>query len=167
MPSLRSRWRLRCGMKVDGAQLLDTFRRYLSDHGLPATQQRLAIAEALFSADSHLSAEDLAGRVAKQGVGVGTATVYRTLDLLVKGGLAREHDFGEGFKRYEPLTAGQAHEHCICQSCGKVMEFSNERLERMIALLAEEVAFRPHHHRLEIYGLCRNCQQANPLARAR
>ena len=154
-------------MKVDSAQLLATFRRYLSDHSLPATHQRLAIADALFTAGDHVSADDLATRVAKQGVAVGTATVYRTLDLLVKSGLVREHDFGEGFKRYEPLLGGQAHEHCICQSCGKVMEFSNERLERMIALLAEEVAFRPHHHRLEIYGLCRDCQQANPLARAR
>ncbi len=154
-------------MKVDSAQLLSTFRRYLSDHSLPATNQRLAIADALFTAGDHVSADDLATRVAKQGVAVGTATVYRTLDLLVKSGLVREHDFGEGFKRYEPLPGGQAHEHCICQSCGKVMEFSNERLERMIALLAEEVAFRPHHHRLEIYGLCRDCQQANPLARAR
>jgi Fur family ferric uptake transcriptional regulator len=154
-------------MKVDSAQLLVTFRRYLSDHSLPATNQRLAIADALFTAGDHVSADDLATRVAKQGVAVGTATVYRTLDLLVKSGLVREHDFGEGFKRYEPLPGGQAHEHCICQSCGKVMEFSNERLERMIALLAEEVAFRPHHHRLEIYGLCRECQQANPLARAR
>jgi Fe2+ or Zn2+ uptake regulation protein len=48
-----------------------------------------------------------------------------------------------------------------------VTEFSNDRLERMIALLAEEVEFRPHRHRLEIYGLCRRCQQSNPLARAR
>ena len=47
------------------------------------------------------------------------------------------------------------------------MEFSNDRLERMIALLAEEVEFRPHHHRLEVFGLCRDCQQANPLARTR
>ena len=78
-----------------------------------------------------------------------------------------ERDFGEGFKRYEPAASGQAHEHCICSSCGKVMEFSNDRLERMIALLAEEVEFRPHHHRLEVYGLCRSCQQSNPLARTR
>jgi Fur family ferric uptake transcriptional regulator len=100
-------------------------------------------------------------------VAVGTATIYRTLDLLVRAGLAKEHEFGEGFKRYEPLAPGQAHEHCICSSCGQVTEFANDRLERMIALLAEEVAFRPHHHRLEIYGLCRSCQQANPLARTR
>lgn len=154
-------------MKVDGGRLLEEFRRYLSDHNLPATHQRLAVAEVLFAAADHLSADEVARRVAKRGEPVGTATLYRTLDLLVKSGLAKEHDFGEGFRRYEPMAAGQAHEHCICSSCGRVMEFSNDRLERMIALLAEEVEFRPHHHRLEIYGLCRSCQQSNPLARAR
>ena len=158
-------------MEVDGPQLLETFRRYLHDHSLPVTHQRLAVAEAIFFSGEHLSAEEIAGRVAKRGGPVGTATVYRTLELLVESGLVKEHDFGEGFKRYEPGSSGagggQPHEHCICSSCGAVAEFSNDRLERMIALLAEEVEFRPHHHRLEIYGLCRRCQQSNPLARAR
>jgi Fur family ferric uptake transcriptional regulator len=154
-------------MKVDGQRLLEAFRRHLHDHNLPVTQQRLAIAEAVFFSDAHLSAEEIAQRVTGRGGAVGTATVYRTLDLLVKSGLAKEHDFGDGFRRYEAGSTTEAHEHCICQSCGSVTEFSNDRLERMIALLAEEVEFRPHHHRLEIYGLCRTCQQSNPLARAR
>jgi len=149
-------------MRVDGAKLLQGLRRYLADCNLPATQQRLAVAEVVFFAAEHLSAEEVARLVAKRGVAVGTATIYRTLDLLVRAGLVKEHDFGEGFRRYEPLAPGQAHEHCICSSCGKVKEFSNDRLERMIALLAEEAEFRPHHHRLEVYGLCRSCQQANP-----
>ena len=155
-------------MKVDSQRLLEMFRRHLHDHSLPVTHQRLAVAEAIFCSGEHLSAADIAGRVGA----VGTATVYRTLELLVESGLVTEHDFGEGFKRYEPGPAGgegggAPHEHCICSSCGAVMEFSNDRLERMIALLAEEVEFRPHRHRLEIYGLCRRCQQSNPLARAR
>jgi Fur family ferric uptake transcriptional regulator len=154
-------------MKVDGAKLLGEFRRYLRDHNLPVTQQRLAVAESIFFAGDHVSAEDVARRIAKRGGPVGTATVYRTLDLLVRSGLVKEHDFGEGFKRYEAIAAGQAHEHCICSSCGRVMEFSNDRLDRMIASLAEEAEFRPHHHRLEIYGVCRSCQLANPLVRAR
>jgi len=146
--------------------MLERFRRYLSDHNLPATQQRLAVAEALFFADAHLSAEDVERR-ARPGGSVGTATVYRTLELLVKSGLVAERDFGEGFKRYEAVPPGQTHEHCVCSSCGRVIEFSNDRLERMIELLAEEVAFRPHHHRLEVFGVCRECQQSNPLMRAR
>ncbi|HEX4601700.1 MAG TPA: Fur family transcriptional regulator [Gemmatimonadales bacterium] len=154
-------------MKVDGAQLLEQFRRHLAEHNLPATPQRLAVAEAVFFAGEHLSADEVARRVARRTAAVGTATVYRTLDLLVRAGLATEQDFGEGFKRYEALAPGQAHEHCIRSSCGKVMEVANDWLERMIAQLAEEVDFRPHHHCLEIYGLCRTCQQVNPFARTR
>jgi Fur family ferric uptake transcriptional regulator len=154
-------------MKVDGTHALAVFRRYLADRNLPATQQRIVVATVVLDAADHLSAEDVAGRVARRGVAVGLATVYRTLELLVASGLVAQRDFGEGFKRYEPVPPGQAHEHCICSACGRVMEFSNDRLERMIGLLAEEVEFRPHHHRLEVFGLCRDCQQSNPLARTR
>jgi len=66
-------------MKVDGAKLFEEFRRYLAEHSLPATQQRLAVAEAVFFAGEHLSAEEVGRRVAKR-VAVGTATIYRTLD---------------------------------------------------------------------------------------
>ncbi|HEY6222389.1 MAG TPA: Fur family transcriptional regulator [Gemmatimonadales bacterium] len=152
-------------MRVDGARALAAFRRFLTDRNLPATQQRLAVASVVLDAADHLSAEDVLRRVAKRGADVGLATVYRTLDLLVSSGLVAERDFGEGFRRYEPVAPGQAHEHCICSACGRVMELSNDRLERVIALVAEEVEFRPHHHHLEVFGLCRDCQQSNPLAR--
>ena len=154
-------------MKIDGPRALAAFRRYLSERNLPATQQRLAVAAVVLDAADHLSAEDVARRVEKRDVTVGLATVYRTLDLLVASGLVQERDFGEGFRRYEPVAPGQGHEHCICSGCGRVMEISNDRLERMIVLLAEEVEFRPHHHRLEVFGLCRDCQQSNPLTRTR
>ena len=156
----------------EAAALLDRFRRHLRDHHLPVTRQRDLVAQTVLTSDEHLSVEAIQRRLKDQGEHVGTATIYRTLDVLVRSGLVRAHDFGEGFKRYEPGPGGgdgggTVHEHCICSSCGAVTEFSNDRLERMIALLAEEVAFRPHRHRLEIYGLCRQCQQSNPLARAR
>src|SRR3989454_12558882 len=99
-------------MKVDGTKLLEEFRRHLAEHNLPATQQRLAVAEAVFFAGEHPSGEEGGRRVAKR-VAVGTGPIYRTLDLLVPAGPAKEHDFGEGVKRYQPPAAGQAHEHCI------------------------------------------------------
>ena len=95
----------------------------------------------------------------QRGERVGTATVYRTLDLLVESGLVRAHDFGEGFKRYEPMAAQADHEHLICQRCGRVVEFANERLERMLPILADEHGFQHQRHRLEIYGVCRECRQ--------
>jgi Fur family ferric uptake transcriptional regulator len=71
----------------------------------------------------------------------------------------RAHDFGEGFRRYEPMPAQAHHEHLICLRCGRVVEFANERLERMLPLLADEVGFQHTRHRVEIYGLCRDCRE--------
>ena len=96
-------------------------------------------------------------RLRERNEAVGTATVYRTLEVLVESGLVRAHDFGEGFKRYEPMSAQAHHEHLICERCGNVVEFQNERLERMLPSIADEHAFQHSRHRVEIYGVCRDC----------
>lgn len=149
--------------RVDGKSLLELFRHYLREHYLPVTHQREAIAKIVFFSDDHLSVGDLEGQLAEAGVRVGKATIYRALDLLKAAGLIQEHDFGEGFKRFEPLAAQSHHEHLICLDCGKVVEFSNERIERMKALITEEYGFRHHHHRLEIYGTCSDCQRKDAV----
>ena len=148
-------------MKVDGQQLLETFRRYLHDHSLPVTHQRLAVAEAIFCSGEHLSAEEIAGRVAKRGGPVGTATVYRTLELLVGSGLVKEHDFGEGFKRYEHLFGQQpVRVHLVCTECGNVAEIHSSELVRVQEEEARRHGFLPARYRLQIYGLCAGCQSA-------
>ena len=83
-------------------QSADAFRVYLRDHNLPITAQRLAIAEVVLGSDRHLSVDEVARELSERGAAAGTATVYRTLELLVRSGLVVERDFGEGFKRYEP-----------------------------------------------------------------
>lgn len=139
--------------------LLAGFTRYLRDRRLPVTRQRLEVASALFQSPDHPSADRLQRALAEQGLEVGTATVYRTLDLLVDSGLVREHDFGEGFRRYEPTSERSRHEHLVCRRCGRAVEFINERLERMLEMIADEHRFLHRQHRVEIYGLCLDCQR--------
>ena len=145
--------------KAEAAAHSDRFRRYLREHHQPVTRQRDLIAQTVFLADDHLSVENIRRVLRQQEERVGTATVYRTLELLVESGLVRAHDFGEGFKRYEPMASQAGHEHLICQRCGRVLEFANERLERMLPVLADEHGFQHQRHRLEIYGVCRECRQ--------
>lgn len=145
--------------KADGAALLERFRRHLREHHQPVTRQRDLVAQVVFLSEDHLSVEEIRRRLKQQGKRVGTATVYRTLDLLVDSGLARAHEFGEGFKRYEPMPAQADHEHLICERCGRVVEFANDRLERMLPVLADEHGFQHQRHRVEIYGVCRACRQ--------
>ncbi|MBA3495910.1 MAG: transcriptional repressor [Gemmatimonadota bacterium] len=150
MPSLAS---------AEGAALLERFRRYLREHRQPVTRQRDLVAQTVFLSDDHPSVEGIRRALKERGEHVGTATVYRTLEVLVESGLVRAQDFGEGFKRYEPMPAQADHEHLICERCGRVVEFQNDRLERMLPIIADEHGFQHQRHRVEIYGVCRECLQ--------
>ena len=143
---------------------LDEFRRYLREHSLPVTTQREQVAEVVLDSRGHLSVEDIEQRLRERGLHIGKATVYRTLDILARSGMISERDFGEGFRRYERVPGHPHHEHLICLRCGKVTEFTNDRLERLKALVAEEYGFQHHHHRLDIYGVCRECQLKEGVA---
>ena len=154
MPSLAS---------GEGAALLDRFRRYLRDHRQPVTRQRDLVAQVLFLSDDHPSVDGIRRALKERGEHVGTATVYRTLEVLVQSGLVRAHDFGEGFKRYEPARDVPHHEHLMCRVCGRVEEFRDERLERMTTLIADAHAFSRESHRLVIYGVCDRCRRGEPF----
>jgi Fur family transcriptional regulator, ferric uptake regulator len=137
------------------------FGRYLREQGLPVTQQREAVAEVVFSSEEHLSVEDIERRLRASGERIGKATVYRTLDLLVRSQLVAEHDFSEGFKRYEHRLSRQPeHEHLICLECGGVTEFKSQEVIEIQDRVARSHGFQPTRHKLEIYGLCAACREA-------
>ena len=137
------------------------FSRYLREQGLPITQQREAVAQIVFSSSGHLSVEDIAQRLRQEDERIGKATIYRTLDLLVKSKLVEEHDFGEGFKRYEHRLSRQpVHEHLICVECGTVIEFRSDEVQRIEERMLQDHGFTPARHRLEIYGLCQECRNS-------
>jgi Fur family ferric uptake transcriptional regulator len=137
------------------------FKRYLKEQQLPVTHQRLVVAEVVLSSPEHLSVDEIESRLRAGGDRIGKATIYRTLDLLVRSKLLAEHDFGEGFKRYESrLSPEPDHQHLICLECGKVIEFQASEVRVAEARVTAEHGFRPTRHRLEIYGLCRECQES-------
>jgi len=134
------------------------FGRYLREQGLPVTHQREAVADVVFTSAEHLSVDDIERRLRDRGDRIGKATIYRTLDLLVRSRLVEEHDFGEGFKRYEHRLSRQpVHEHLICLECGKVIEFQSAEIQEVERRMQAVHGFLPARHRLEIYGLCREC----------
>jgi Fur family ferric uptake transcriptional regulator len=138
--------------------MMDLFRSYLHQHHLPLTHQREAIAMALFESERHLSVDDLESRLRGSNEHVGKATVYRTVNLLVEAELARELDFGEGFKRYEHQAGEARHDHLICTGCGKVIRFSRAALDELQEQIAADLGFVVQSRRLKLYGLCGDCQ---------
>jgi Fur family transcriptional regulator, ferric uptake regulator len=106
--------------------------------------------------------EEIEAALKERGERIGKATIYRTMEILVRSGLVEEHDFGEGFKRYEHLFGQQpAHEHLICTHCSKVVEFQSPEVLRVQEEVRAMHGFQPTRHKLEVYGLCAGCQEMN------
>lgn len=136
------------------ALMMQVLRGELRERELPFTHQREAIAQVMFESTRHLSADDVAAALRQRGEHAGKATVYRTLALLVELGLATEHDFDEGFKRYETKVGAAQHDHLICTACGRVSTFQHPELDRIFAELAAEHGFESITRQVKVFGTC-------------
>lgn len=136
----------------------DILDRYMAQHGLKSTRQRTLIVDAFFDQGGHVSVEELVGHVRQRDPHVSTATVYRTMKLLTDCGLAHARHFGDGQTRYESAAGRDHHDHLICTSCHRIIEFENDRIESMQQAVAKKHGFKVTDHKMELYGLCRDCQ---------
>jgi Fur family transcriptional regulator, ferric uptake regulator len=149
---------------------LEPFREWLKEHGLKATSQRDDIARVFLNAGRHISVEELYGEVKKVNPRVGYATVYRTLRLLKECGLAVERHFNDGEARYETAEGEKhAHDHFICERCSRIVEFSSFEIDALDQRIAKKLGAVITRHRLELYGICRQCREGEdgPRRRAR
>jgi Fur family ferric uptake transcriptional regulator len=140
------------------------FEAHLRTQGLKQTRQRQLILDTFLASGKHLTAEDLYLEVQRRNAGVGFATVYRTLHLMVDAGIAREREFSAGRKFYEHVV-GEAHHHhhLICTRCDRIVEFiCPEVVEQAQINTAKEHGFQLTSHVHELFGICADCLQRGP-----
>ena len=121
------------------------------DKGLKMTGQRRVIARVLSDAADHPDVEQVYSRATEIDPRISIATVYRTVRLLEEANILDRHDFGDGRARYEEMSESH-HDHLIDVQTGDVIEFSNEKIERLQHEVAKELGFELVGHRLELYG---------------
>ncbi|MDR1489690.1 MAG: transcriptional repressor [Desulfovibrio sp.] len=138
---------------------LRRFATYIADHGLNNTPQRRRIVEVFFKSGKHLTTEELSAMVRAQDKSIGQATVYRTLKLLCRAGLAKEQHFEELSARYEPLDNEAHHDHLICTACGRNVEVLDAGIEAKQEEVARSNGFMLTSHRMILYGICSECRE--------
>lgn len=114
----------------------------------------------------HLSADDLCDLVRREDAGIGRATVYRTLQWMVKAGIARKVDFGEGRSRFEPSFRHPRHFHLVCNECHRSSEFLSSDVEGLVEEIAAARNFEPAQTIIQVFGTCEECRtglQAPPM----
>jgi Fur family transcriptional regulator, ferric uptake regulator len=133
-------------------------RARLSEAGHRAGGAREAVVSLLGRQNCCLSAHEIADELRESGSAVGIASIYRALDLLHDMGLVQRVEFGEGVARFERVTpGGEHHHHAVCEKCGRVTAFEDERLERQLERLAGRLKHSMSAHDLVIHGECRRC----------
>ncbi len=136
----------------------DIFCKYLKEKGLKFTPERRTILKEIFSIHEHFDADELLVRFRNRGENISRASIFRTLKLSVKSQLTRKIIIGENRSYYEHIFGHEHHEHLICLGCGKIIEFSNPKIEKLQDIVCQEYGFEPADHTLKISGYCKECQ---------
>ena len=131
---------------------VDRIEKLCLDKGMRMTDQRRVIARVLSQSQDHPDVEELYRRSAAVDPHISIATVYRTVRLFEESGIIARHDFRDGRSRYEEATDNH-HDHLIDMKSGQVIEFIDEEIERLQALIARRLGYRLIDHRLELYGV--------------
>jgi Fur family ferric uptake transcriptional regulator len=139
-------------------QALTRLGAWIEERGLKHSRQRDLIVETFFGMGGHVPVEGLVERVRSRDPHVSVATVYRTMKLLAESGLAVARRFDDGQTRYKAAGHGDHHDHLICTSCGRIVEFENERIEELQLRVARSHGFEVQSHKLELYGRCDGCR---------
>jgi len=134
----------------------DKFRSFLTDKGLRATSQRLAIFEAAFGQSEHFTAEQLLDHARVIDDSVSRATVYRTLPIMTESALLREVDIGSGEKFYRPNLGGATSQvaQVVCIDCDKIFEISAPFMEWYGSTVSSKLGLTPVSQRLQVSAHC-------------
>ncbi|MCY4170013.1 MAG: transcriptional repressor [Bacteroidetes bacterium] len=130
------------------------FKDFLKSQGLRETRERKVVLDAIYETHEHIDADELHLHLRQQGHAISRATVYNTLNLLLRCELVVRHQFGNSQAKYEPSFLFGQHDHLICLDCKKVMEFCDPRIQSIQEMVADAYSFEIKRHALNLYGHC-------------
>lgn len=121
------------------------------------TEPRRAVARLIADRDGHFSAADLVSEARERRLAVGRATIFRTLDLLAELDLVERIDLPTGEHAYVACEPAH-HHHVVCSRCGRSHDIDDAGLRAVVLDVAHRTGYRIDEHRLELFGLCPDCQ---------
>ncbi len=128
----------------------------LGHAGYRATAARGAVVDLITQRDGHFTAADLVDDARGQGLRIGRATIFRTLDVLVELRAVERLDLPSGDHAYvacEPVH----HHHVVCSRCGRSSDADDAGLRAVVRAIEHQTGYRIDEHRLELFGQCPDC----------
>jgi Fur family ferric uptake transcriptional regulator len=141
---------------VRNEKAAEIFRTYLKLGKNRITPERFEVLDAALEHDGHFGADDLFIKLKNLKSKVSRATVYNTIELLAQCDLLSKRNFGDNLTRYESNFKKQTHDHLICVNCGKIVEFSDERLNIIPQEITKKLGYELDSYSFNIFARCKN-----------
>lgn len=125
--------------------------------GVRTTKQKRVILDILQNTNTHPTADWIYQEARQVLPDISLGTVYRNLNLLKKLGKIQELNYGSGQSRYDGNP--ENHYHFVCEKCSRVLDLDLPVVSTLDEQIARDYGFKVFHHRLEFYGLCKDCQE--------
>ena len=148
---------------------MENFRAVLRARELKMSKVREVVASCALRQVGHFSVEDLVRALQAEGVQEAhMATVYRAMPLLVEAGLVQATLISAGdSQHYEVVFEREHHDHLVCTSCGRVVEYRSEALLALQREIAARYEFELEERVSELHGKCKECRRAKERRVAR
>jgi Fur family ferric uptake transcriptional regulator len=129
--------------------------------GYRVTEPRRAVAHLIAARDGHFTAAELVAASRARRLGIGRATIFRTLETLTELRAVERIDLPSGEHAYVACEPAH-HHHVVCSRCGRATDIDDAGLRTVVREVARRTGYRVEEHRLELFGLCPACQAAEP-----
>lgn len=130
----------------------------LQEHGLSQTKHRQLVLDILGATHQFLTADQLYLEIVKQDESVSLSTVYRIVDVFTQKGILHKVMMEGSAQAYYELAHAHHCHHLICTECHRVIHIEGCPIQSYEHTIANQYAFIIQDHRLEIYGICKDCQ---------
>ena len=114
------------------------------------------MADLIAARDGYFTAADLLADARARRLGIGRATVFRALEVLVELGAVERIDLPSGDHAYVACEP-RHHHHVVCSRCGRASDIEDAGLLAVVDDIERRTGYRIDRHRLELFGLCPIC----------
>jgi len=133
-------------------------RDALDEAGYRLTAARRSIADLIAARNGHFTAADLVADARARRLGIGRATIFRTLDVLADLHAVERLDLPTGDHAYVACERAH-HHHAVCSNCGASRDIDDAGWRAVVRDIERRTGYRIDDHRLELFGHCPTCRR--------
>lgn len=139
--------------------IANSFKAFLEKKGLKYTRERECIYEKVKNFPEHFDGERLYEALRKDNENIARGTIFRTIPLLLESGVI-QLSVGKGKGEFfERSNSKSHHDHIICVSCGKVIEYTCKEIEELQEAVCKKYSAELIFHDHKLYVRCSKCRK--------